>query len=97
MTPKHQEITKYQKAVATFTVDVSLCPHRHCRKAGTCTGGPRGTFRRTGKPFCLGDAIKARMQRAVAQKQAARMSAERAREEAKDRAAFDAFNARYAD
>lgn len=28
------------------------CPHARCRKLKKCTGGPRGTFRKHGKPHC---------------------------------------------
>ncbi len=41
------------KAIAHFENNWETCPHKECKHRKTCTGGPRGTFRKTnGKPFC---------------------------------------------
>ncbi|MEO0544060.1 MAG: hypothetical protein AAFY99_09620 [Pseudomonadota bacterium] len=65
MTPKHSQTVKFQKAVAHFTVDTSVCPYRKCRKAKTCTGGPRGRFRRFGKPYCQVKQVALHIERAA--------------------------------
>lgn len=41
------------KAYAHFELRWKTCTHRECGKRKRCTGGPRGTNRRTGGiPFC---------------------------------------------
>ncbi|MEM1376875.1 MAG: hypothetical protein AAGG69_05740 [Pseudomonadota bacterium] len=94
MTPNHQRTVGYLKAVATFTTDVTVCPHAACRKRGKCTGGPRGTIKRLGKPLCMHAAMRKWMDGQSKAKAAAKASrVERAREQQ----AFEDFNAPYLD
>ncbi|MEL7429937.1 MAG: hypothetical protein AAFN43_08045 [Pseudomonadota bacterium] len=41
-----------QKAFAWAEGLHQHCPHKQCRKSAKCKGGPRGTFRKHGKPLC---------------------------------------------
>lgn len=41
-----------QKAFAWAEGRWRNCPHGECKRRKRCTGGPRGTLRATGKPFC---------------------------------------------
>ena len=88
MTPKHSQTVKLRKAVAHFTVDTSVCPYRKCREAKTCTGGPRGTFRRFGKPYCQVKEVAAFIARAAKAKKARRSFR---REEAQERERLAAY------
>ena len=50
-----EQIRRFQtgKAYAYFDGHWHHCTHRECKKRKTCTGGPRGTCRRTkGVPLC---------------------------------------------
>ncbi len=50
-----QTITKFAaaKAEAHFSEAWRTCRHTECQRRQTCTGGPRGTCRKTnGKPLC---------------------------------------------
>ncbi|MEM9333122.1 MAG: hypothetical protein AAGA53_17500 [Pseudomonadota bacterium] len=43
----------YAKAIAHFDGKWRTCMHNECRKREVCTGGPRGTNRKTkGVPLC---------------------------------------------
>ncbi|MEO1747709.1 MAG: hypothetical protein AAFR27_03660 [Pseudomonadota bacterium] len=88
MTPKHSQTVKLRKAVAHFSVDTSVCPYRKCREAKTCTGGPRGTFRRFGKPYCQVKEVALHILRAVNAKKVRQAFL---KEEAREREALDAY------
>ena len=88
MTPKHSQTVKLRKAVAHFTVDTSVCPYLKCREAKTCTGGPRGTFRRFGKPYCQVKAIAAFIARAI---EAKKVRQARRQQEAQERERLAAY------
>ena len=89
-TTPHQRTVTLQKAVATLQGNPALCPHRACRKRKQCTGGPRGTFKRYGKPLCKIRKIAAFIAGQAKWIKAARHSRARERE---DWAAFNAYNA----
>ena len=47
----------FLKAMAYFEGAWETCPHPECRARQRCTGGPRGTFNRTGgRPLCRANA-----------------------------------------
>ncbi|PHP67411.1 hypothetical protein CSC94_10270 [Zhengella mangrovi] len=48
-----------QKAFAWAEGRWRHCPHRECRRRRRCTGGPRGTLRRSGRPLCCEPAVAA--------------------------------------
>ena len=72
--PRFSFNLKTLKSIAKLEDNPRHCPHRECVRRNHCTGGPRGTFRRIGKPLCR----HAEVARAIAERRAAALNVKQA-------------------
>jgi hypothetical protein len=50
----------YLMVMAYYEGALSDCPRKECKERRQCCGGPRGTMRRSGVPFCRSEAVVTR-------------------------------------